>query len=177
MQTTAIIVLVLLAIVGISIYLYAGSQVGLTTQTGPKGKLDGTVSIGPSCPVEPCNAKPDYSNLQLVIKKPSDTTCTSIITFPPVCTDNPGGVGSCIPSSPTTTISYFPCYSTRIAAVSIKNDGSYFATLHPGIYFIDRNLEPKIGGGIGPYTKQNTTFEIIAGQTTILNLDFDTGIR
>ncbi len=175
MQTT-LIALLLIALIAVSAYLYLNYQSQITG-VPPTTTLKGTVTMGPLCPTEPCNKKPDYSNLQIVIKKPSDTTCTSTITLPPVCTDNPGGSGSCTPTSPTTTISYFPCYSTRVFAISINSDGSYFAILPPGTYFIDRNLETKVGGGIGPYTKENTTFEIIAGQTTTLDLSFDTGIR
>ncbi len=65
-----------------------------------------------------------------------------------------------------------PDGATRIASAQVGPDGNYRVELAPGLYLV--NI-PRGGGRFG--TDQPKSVEIIAGQTTRLDIDIDTGIR
>lgn len=144
---TTLIALVLVAIIAVSAYLYLNYQ-GQITGTSQVGTLKGTVSIGPLCP--------NVQNPPGCPNKPDFSQYKLVVTKE---------------NCSTGQIHNDLCTSIEVARVAINSDGTYSAILPEGTYSI--LIDPNVGIGI----RMPTSFKIFAGQTTTLNLDFDTGIR
>jgi hypothetical protein len=135
----------LLAVTLGALLAIACADKGMTTPTTSQltnnsvGFLQGTVSIGPICPVEskdhPCSPPPSlYTSHKLVIL------------------NNKG---------------------EQVTLVAIDGKGNYRTELMPGTYTVD--FTPRDIGMPGSF--QPPTAEIREGETTVLNIDIDTGIR
>jgi hypothetical protein len=134
-----------LAIMLVSLLAVACADNRMTTPTSSllasnsTGTLQGTVSIGPICPVEsidhPCLPDPSlFTSHKLVILNDK---------------------------------------GEQVTLVAIDGKGNYQTELMPGTYTVD--FTPRDIGIPGSF--QPPTAEIREGQTTILNIDIDTGIR
>ncbi len=115
---------------------------GCDKQAEPEnGFLEGTISIGPLCPVE---------------------------TDPPA--------PECLPTAET--YKAYPVYvctpdgSKKIALISPALDGSFKTELAPGKYLVVLDKEQRIGSSNLPQEVTINSFE-----TTLINIEIDTGIR
>ena len=138
MKISAITALTIIAAAAISIYFYANSQ-GMTTDFGPKGRVQGTVTIGPLCPVEPCDKTADFGKYRLLVKR-----------------------SDCPPESQSQDV--LRCAVTDIATIALNADGTYSSELLPvGSYFV--YIDPNIGFTKQSYTfdieaGKNTTLDL-----------------
>ena len=103
------------------------------------GVLEGTVTIGPLCPVEPCQVTPEQLAEAYAARK--------VIVFNA--------------ESPSV-----------IEELSLDQNGKYMTELTPGQYTVDINH-----AGMDRSADVPKTVTIESGQTTVVDISIDTGLR